>query len=1210
MRRRTLVAAGLAGAAAPSALAAFGPEEASAAEVQRSPAHPVTAEPSGLLDEIRLGEADSEAAHAFSSPASAVVDAEHGQSARVAKALSPAEVFLGDLVFTMAVDPAAQNYLTLKVSGSDASGFKTAVWVDGQLTGNLMNGDFDPVNMGYGAGLPGRFVFETALLPLQTTQGKSEVEVALRTYNAGLVAPAAADSRRFYAVYTHTSAAVFASEEDGTGYETTTQVAAPRSQEQIRAQVASYEARQLALFNSLGTAADAGTPMSINRYTDNLRFYAEGIDAAWTPLATAADQRAALERIFASIDHYTTEYYGNVTKIGNGGHQSDWGGYYAALGEALYIVENLIADDAVLGRAAFEAFLAEPFDTGTEAGDASLASAGWDGGALTRFGAWERVLKANFDFARTRQSYITNQVMYTYEGAWKAHEGLRVIGSDFYEGKARSNDIVRECLLGTKPWLGEEVLVGPDGEALDLTHSLFQHDRNAVFTDDFVQVVMKGLAKSALDEDGSIVRVRPYGDAYTNLTRDALARENAYVGNYGETQNYLPSWFFRTLGHEGDEELNAEILKTALRNLHSRSYTRYQGTDAAGNRIMFMQQMVDSRNIQYPGRVAYGPDRPSGRGMLWASLEHHMAEHEADYAGDEWDPYWSYAAAAVGAMQQQLLDNQYFNDFNAVLNQHRYDLRFAVTWEYVTSGRASYDRFGRVGAGVMLPHTDFDRYTDEELASIGVDRGSGSQFAFVDIDNLLVSARDAGTSLFVHLNYLNRGFAGNGRVHAIRDGYDHTGQIATAGVFSYQDYTIRADATELAMFYDRFTPSPPDRALVGEILPITHQPGLGVLDRDNWQTDTPLSGYPDLIWARYGEYFIAVNTTRDSHGNAAGHDVAVPASGTVRDLVSGKDLQIESGRITLRPFTAVVLKLDSSLEEPTGPGRVDLVVATPGAGETGLSWSRARGAEAYTVERKMRRDGDWETVAEDVTGTAFIDTEAPRGGTVHYRVIAIGGGATGPASTPIAVEGATPATAGLGGTWLDCPIGDAEGSAARRGAMVTLTDVAASGFAGGDDAVIQRRYGSDSLYAATQLTGPESRVTARLDGTASGVMLRDATAGRARYVYLGTGEDGQLELRTRSLDTRSDIGTSRPGVPGGEYGPTRSPAVEDVELPSAADRPYVSLQREGTTVTAAVSADGADWETVASVTVPMVAVVHAGVASTAETAVFTEVHIS
>lgn len=44
-----------------------------------------------------------------------------------------------------------------------------------------------------------------------------------------------------------------------------------------------------------------------------------------------------------------------------GGHQGDWGGYYDALGEALYMVENLIKDDWIYGEAAWDAFLIQPF---------------------------------------------------------------------------------------------------------------------------------------------------------------------------------------------------------------------------------------------------------------------------------------------------------------------------------------------------------------------------------------------------------------------------------------------------------------------------------------------------------------------------------------------------------------------------------------------------------------------------------------------------------------------------------------------------------------------------------------------------------------------------------------------------------------------------------------------------------------------------------
>ena len=128
----------------------------------------------------------------------------------------------------------------------------------------------------------------------------------------------------------------------------------------------------------------------------------------------------------------------------------------------------------------------------------------------------------------------------------KLTKGFASSARQFFEGKERSHRILLEA-LGIKPFLGEEVLVGPNGEELDLYHSLFHHDGSAVFTDDFVHIVGKGLAKSKLDAEGNVVRRLPYGKHYTGLTEAGLTRENGYVANYGEAANYLLVYFYKTL---------------------------------------------------------------------------------------------------------------------------------------------------------------------------------------------------------------------------------------------------------------------------------------------------------------------------------------------------------------------------------------------------------------------------------------------------------------------------------------------------------------------------------------------------------------------------------------------------------------------------------------------------------------------------------------
>ena len=459
-------------------------------------------------------------------------------------------------------------------------------------------------------------------------------------------------------------------------------------------------------------------------------------------------------------------------------------------------------------------------------------------------------MKANFDFARARLSYIYNQVVYMYEGAWKSHEGLRIIGSPFFEGKERSHRILLET-LGIAPFLGEEVLVGPSGEELDLYHSLFKHDGNAVFTDDFVHIVGKGLAKSKLDAEGNVVRRLPYGKHYTGLTEAGLTRENGYVANYGEAANYLLVYFYKTLGHAGDEEVNDEILKAALTSIHARGFVRYQSLDGDGKRIMRAEQVTDERNQSFSGFMAYGARTGRGMSLQFASLEMAMAGNEQRYSGPEWDKYWQYAGEAVGFVQQQLADRQllHVKDFGYRGSMSGVNFLLEETYHYITEGRANYGRFdGNAMAGVVLPHTDFDVYKPEEIAALGVNPDDYEQLAWADIDNMYVSVRDGDFRMFGALNYRNRGMASNGRLHVIKDNYDHVVQIATNNRFRYEDYYLRAPQIDWdyhSGFAQGWTGAP--QVLAGEAVPASYQPGVGTINRDNFEIDNPYNNYPGIV---------------------------------------------------------------------------------------------------------------------------------------------------------------------------------------------------------------------------------------------------------------------------------------------------------------------------------------------------------------------------
>ncbi|WP_143659409.1 fibronectin type III domain-containing protein [Streptomyces sp. MP131-18] len=1163
----------------------------------------------GNVDVLTFGDEASEAAHGLVAPGTTVETGEAGKTARVAQPPDPPGPRAADLTFTMAVDPRDQNYLTVKFWGGDTSTEKSIVYVNGEQLGYRRSGDYEALNPGHARPVPDRFVHATVMLPLAMTQGEEKVEITLASFANDFSTPLTEPSRGFYRAYTHTDARVDLSAEELPAGDLPTQVADALPAAERQALIDGYTQTQLDNFHTMSETVDASgsARLSIERYKDDLRFYATALTQDWSPAETPEDKAAALERIFRTIDNHVIDYYGNTMLLGNGGHQSDWGGYYGALGEALYIVENLIADEEVYGRERFDAFLDQPFDTGTEAGETSLAAEDWDGGELTRREAWERTLKANFDFARSRLSYIFNQVMYTYEGAWEAHEGLRVIGSEFYEGKERSHAIVRES-LGIAPFLGEEVLVGPEGEELDLFHSLFWHDRTARYTDDYRQIVMKGLARSAVDEDGGVRRRLPLGEHYPTITAAGLTRENGYVGNYGESTNYFPEWFHRTWGHAGDEELNDEILEITLRNLHARGYTRYSDTDADGNRVMRMNQVVDERNTGFPGKLAYtSVDRP----MHFASLEQHMADHAGHYAGEEWADSWRYAAEAVGFMQQQLADNQYFNNFATNTGaKWREDLRLAETYAYVTGGRAAYERFdGEARARVVLPQTDFDRYTEDQIAALGVDPADYEQFAWVDVDNAFVSLRDGETRIFGALNERQRGYAGNGRLHVLNGDHHAIVQVETEGVFAYEDYYGRMDNIDVDFMEDQQTGgADAPQALAGEIAPIVRQPGVGEVRRENFEADHAYSGYPDLLTAQYGEYFFAFNTTRPEYGNETSHEVRLPAGtrGLVLDLVSGTELRVHDGAVVVPPRSAVVLRLDDPATERR-PSNVDFAHAAPGDGETALSWNPSAGAEYYIVRRASRGDGEFETIARRVTGTDFVDEHARDGRSYSYSVTPVNRHGRGTASHPVEADLTDPVSPRLAGTgWRDDRLGSLTAGRARVSRDgITITGGNGSGLGAGDDYMLHTRDIDDSLhYVSRPLTG-SGTVTARLDGhegPATGVMLRDSRdqdTRHDRYVYFGADQDGDLVLANRSRDSRHDWQDE-----------VRSPLSLPAEGMDADSHPWLRLQRDARTglVTAFASADGLTWEYAGELFTPFAQSVHAGVTA-ARSGTFTAVDV-
>jgi len=171
---------------------------------------------SDILDYIQFGNGGSETAHQLIAQHSKECNGGLGEPARILLPSGEPVWEGGRLAFKLAVDPARQNYATIKLWGSDATKNRLVLFCEGKQVGYRHLGDIDLLDIGSdGAEFPGRFIYKTSPLPLAMTRGKTELHFEIRSYGwtwdygdtfdkfqRAMTAP----SRGLYKVYTQTDA--------------------------------------------------------------------------------------------------------------------------------------------------------------------------------------------------------------------------------------------------------------------------------------------------------------------------------------------------------------------------------------------------------------------------------------------------------------------------------------------------------------------------------------------------------------------------------------------------------------------------------------------------------------------------------------------------------------------------------------------------------------------------------------------------------------------------------------------------------------------------------------------------------------------------------------------------------------------------------------------------------------------------------------------
>lgn len=527
----------------------FGPLVAASAFLVASalPGLSQGASANGVIDTLILGVPASEQSHGLTQVRSEAIQGGLGEPARQLLPLDPVSHDGGSVSFNLKVDPERQNYLTVKLWGSDkgADRGRLILYIDGQQAGYRHEGDHDVLNQADDEPLfQGRFVYQTVALPPMLTKGKTEAALKIAglgpmwSYGSSFAQKQkqfTRPSRGIYRVYIHTATRFSpeGSEKQGAYVTLETRPPGPGEEvlERMRATVNTRLARLMASATNAGSdgrAAEGNVLLLAEAYNT------VGTVAYLDPRAIAALVRAG--DTFLRPGVIGPNWIGAgplgeaILRVGGGPLQK-------ALEEEIELPANFPFVPDWRRREPLE----EPAIRDANAAGSKVR--------IKRREAWARVLRASVDWNRKNgRRFYTNQSMIVDRNLYAANRGLMVVDPARALPEQEALRYIYEA-IGLRPWLGNDA---PEG--------------------------------------GS---TKPYGTNYYQITRKGLSRELGYVGTYGET--ILK--FCRDMAElTGDEKVRRQLGKIEA----ARMYFRYPGLDPDGYRVMRLASEIDSRTAHFP----------------------------------------------------------------------------------------------------------------------------------------------------------------------------------------------------------------------------------------------------------------------------------------------------------------------------------------------------------------------------------------------------------------------------------------------------------------------------------------------------------------------------------------------------------------------------------------------------------------------------------
>jgi hypothetical protein len=379
---------------------------------------------SPTVDAIAFGNGASEQAHHFSGTRNEVISGGLGEPARILLPLKAGAWEGGRLAFALKVDPQKQNYATVRLWGSDATGDQLVLFCEGKQIGCRHLGDIDILDLGGGeAAFPGHFIYNTTPLPPELTRGKTNLNFEIRSYGPTwgytgdfekFQKPLAGPTRGIYELYTHTDGFFVAP----TGEKAGKASVQPPVRQQPGAEVLDkLKTRVNGQVNSLLKSTKPLNEMQA-------QFLARAYFVKWTP---AFQNPKVVARVLNGLDTLFADFRKNPELAHNDPATPNPGWFeFGPAGEAISLLAKPL----------------QPFLDGTID----------DGGKkISRRAAWSEMLLAARDWHRKHRRLYTNQTMIADMNIYLSNRGLEVVDPASALSEAEVRRYLYEA-VGLEPW--------------------------------------------------------------------------------------------------------------------------------------------------------------------------------------------------------------------------------------------------------------------------------------------------------------------------------------------------------------------------------------------------------------------------------------------------------------------------------------------------------------------------------------------------------------------------------------------------------------------------------------------------------------------------------------------------------------------------------------------------------------------------------------